>query len=360
MKKILIVNPFGVGDVLFSTPVIAALKKEFPDSFIAYLCNSQVEQVLQNHPAINLLLFFSRGDFKALRKQSLLKYFMALIKAINQLRNLSFDFVVDVSMVTQYSFILRLIGVKKIYGFDYKGRGNFLTDKVPFNGFENKHVVEYYGDLLKKIGIKHFEKKLEFYLNENDIAWAERFLEKHIEKDAGLLVGISAFGGKSWGDEAVNKQWPLARFAGLIKEIIKRYNAVVLLLGAKDDQYKAQEICEIVKDEKLVNAAGKTSMGELGALIKKCKLYIGNDSGPLHIACALGVKTVSIFGPVDEKVYGPVGTPENNRVVCADLSCRPCYKNFTKQKCEKFNCLLEINEKDVLKSIEGVICKLTL
>jgi len=350
--RILIINPFGIGDVLFSTPVIAALKNKFPDSSIAYACNSLTGPILENNPHIDKLLFFSRGDFKKIRRQSFLKYIKTFIAALREIRKQKFDLAIDLSMVTQYSLVLRLLGVPKIYGFDYKKRGRFLTDKIFIQGFSGKHVVDHYADLLIKLGVKDFKRCLSFYLSNEDKQWADDFLKQNnITKDD-VLVGIAPFGGLSWGGDAENKQWPLASYVFVIKQIIKKHKVKVILFGTKNDLSRTEFFNSIKNDKQIINAAGKTSLGQLAALINKSGLFVSNDSGPLHIACALDIKTVSIYGPVDEKVYGPVGDEQKHNIVCADIDCRPCYNNFKKPECANMNCLKLLDKEKVLTEVE--------
>lgn len=355
MKRILIINPFGLGDVLFTTPVITALKKKFPDSFIAYICNSRFESILKNNPNIDKLLFYSRGDFKRIKKRSYVQYIKALFAAIYRLWSMKFDIAVDLSMVNQYSCILWLIGVRQRYGFDYRGRGFFLNHKILFYGFEDKHVVEHYRRLLTQLGIKFSGEKLSVYTAKEDEVWAEKFLKQNFVKDTDVLVGVAPFGGSSWGAQASSKQWPLKRFAYVVNKIIEKHKVKVILFGTGGDLTQGAEFKKYVLADNLIDALGKTQLGQLVALIKKCTLFIGNDSGPLHIAVACDLKTVSIFGPVDEKIYGPIGNKNQHCVISKNLNCRPCYKNFKKPTCQSMECLLTIEADDVLNKVEQML-----
>ncbi|RKY37052.1 MAG: lipopolysaccharide heptosyltransferase II [Candidatus Omnitrophota bacterium] len=355
MQKILVVNPFGIGDVLFTTPVLRSLKQKYPQSFIAYLCNSRSALVLKNNPFVDQIFFYSRGDFKIIKKKSNFKYLVQVFKAIIVLKKMKFDFVIDLSLVTQYSFIFWLIGIKKRYGFNYRNRGFFLTDKIDLSGFTDKHVVEYYRQLMFKAGIDKFRKHLDFFLNTEDLAWQQEFLQKNQINNNGLIVGIAPFGGISWGQNAENKQWPLERFAGVINRVIDKYNARVIIFGVKADLKAAKDLQNMIKTGKIISAVGCTDLRQLGALIKCLNLLISNDSGPMHIACALDIKIAAVYGPVDEKVYGPIGNPDNYAVITKDLACRPCYKNFRTKDCRTKKCLMQISEDNVFDAIERLL-----
>ena len=105
----------------------------------------------------------------------------------------------------------------------------------------------------------------------------------------------------------------------------------------------------------VVNSCGKTTLGQFAALIKVLNLFICNEGGPLHIAGALGVKTVSIFGPQNEIVYGPVGDADKHAAIFKKMSCRPCYRNFKPSDCNSMDCLLKITEDNVLKEIKRLL-----
>lgn len=354
MKKILIINPFGVGDVLFTTPAIKAIKKKFPDSFIGYMCQKQTAPILENHPLVDRLFLFTRGDLKQVRKRSYLEYIKTLFRGISKIRSEKFDIAVDLSMVSQYSCLLWLLGVKQRFGFDYKGRGRFLNHKLPFYGFGEKHVIEYYRDLLKMIKIKEVDKELKFYTSLKDRQYVDNFLKKNEVKQDDVLIGIAPFGGGSWGEDARIKQWPDESFVQLINNLLSSCKCKIILFGTESNAKDCAAFKEVLTRQEVVNAIGKTTLGQLAALIGKCSVFISNDSGPMHIACAKGIDTVSIFGPVNERVYGPIGKKAQHEIVSADIECRPCYEDFKKPECKKTDCLKGISVDMVLNAVGKV------
>ena len=355
MKKILIINPFGVGDVLFTTPVIDALKKRFPDSFIGYLCQKQTAAILENHPLVDKLFSYTRGDLKQARKRSRLEYIKMFLQGISEISNERFDLALDLSMVSQYGFLLWMIGVKQRFGFDYKKRGIFLTHKIKVAEIGRKHIIEYYLDLLRLLSIKKIDRKLKFYTALKDRQFADNFFDKHNVNENDLLIGIAPFGGGSWGKDSRCKQWPDERFAGIMTALLREYDCKLVIFGTSKNADDCAVFKEVLRRENVIDALGKTSLGQLAAMIGNCGLFISNDSGPMHIACAKGVDTVSIFGPVDESVYGPVGVTACHEIVKADIECRPCYKNFKKPDCENLACLVQISEDKVLNAVHKVL-----
>jgi len=136
-----------------------------------------------------------------------------------------------------------------------------------------------------------------------------------------------------------------------------RHNAKIIFLGNSKEKSICYDIERLVKN-KVINVCGETSIKKLTGIISNCNLIITNDGGPLHIAVGLGVKTVSIFGPVNEIVYGPYPEDKEHIVISRkDLKCRPCYKKFKYTKCENRQCLDLITVSEVTEAAEKLIKK---
>ncbi len=356
MKRLLIIDPFGIGDVLFTTPVIKAVKDVYPDNYIGYWCNERVADILKNNPAINRVFAFSRGDLKKLYQQSHLEAIKKFFSLVSAIRKDRFHVCIDFSLDHRYSLICKLLGIKKRIGFNYKKRGRFLTDKIGIDGYKGKHVVEYYLDLLKFIGIKAKDKDLCLSVPRENKAKAQIKLSRLGAKQGDLLIGIAPGGGASWGKQASFKHWSALKYAQLADKIISEFKAKVVILG-DDSEIPIGDIITSAMKNKAIDLTGKTTLEELTAIISQPDILITNDGGPLHIAVALGKKTVSIFGPVDELVYGPYPAGKNHRVIKKDLSCRPCYNNFRFQECsrEVRECINNISVEDVLIEVRSLL-----
>lgn len=355
MKKFLIINPFGIGDVLFTTPAICAIKDNYPDAFIGYWCNERVEGLLKNNPYIDKIFAFSMGDFKRVRSDSYLEAVSRLIKTLRDIRREKFDISLDFSSEHRYSLLAKILGIKRRVGFNYKNRGRFLTDKIDTYGYSSKHVVEYYLDLLKPLGITPKDNNLELKITEINRAKAQSILTRLKVDPRELLVGIAPGAGGSWGKDAALKHWPAIKYAQLAQELANNFKCKIILLGDDSEKPIADIISAAVKG-KVADLVGKTSLEELAAIIEKLNILITNDGGPLHIARALGVKTVSIFGPVDDLVYGPYPKSTKHIVIKEDVSCQPCYQDFKMPICDKDReCLKNISVDKVFSAIRSLI-----
>ena len=353
MKKVLIINIFGIGDVLFTTPIISNLKAHSPDISISYLCNKRSFQALENNSKIDRIFVYERDDFVATYKKSKLAYFKRILELANNIKEERYDAVIDVSMNGFMSFLCFFAGIKQRIGFNYKNRSRFLTTKIPLKGYEDKHVVEYYLDLLKEINIPLVSNNLELFVTEEESTWAQKFLDENGLDAQRLCIGIVPGGGDSWGKDARFKRWPAQNYAKIADKIVEKFNARIILFGGEKEIGLCNEVAGLMQSKPIM-ACGKTTVGQFAALSAKCQLVITNDGGPLHIAVAAGAKTFSIFGPVDENVYGPYPS-KGHSVFTQVIACRPCYRRFRKASCDHVSCLALISADEVYKTIENIL-----
>ncbi len=351
--KILIVNPFGIGDILFTTPLAASLTEGGHDVY--YWSNERVSELLRHNPNVKGVFSLARGDIKKIFNRSTGEGVARSFGMFKRLKKERFDAALDFSLDYRYGLILLLLGIKKRVGFNYKERGRFLTDAVKIEGFKKRHMVEHYNDLLPFIDstIKPVHK-LELSAGTDYLKEAELFLREHgvVAKD--ILVGIAPGGGESWGKDAFRKRWPKEKFAYVAEKLSSENGYKIVVFGASDES----DICGYISEKTgkaSIDTCGKLTLGQYAAILERCKLLITNDGGPLHMAVALGVPTVSIFGPVDEKVYGPYSDSSKHIVISGTAECRPCYRNFRYPLCKTFICLDSIEPERVLDAAKKIL-----
>jgi len=348
-KKILVVNIFGVGDVLFTTSLLRNIKLAIPGVKIGYVCNARTVSLLSNNPDIHRVHVYEKDDFGKLWKTSKIALLKRIMNFFYEIKDEHYDLVIDISLNKYSSFFALMAGIKERVGFDYKKRGFWLTKKTTLTGYEGKHVVDFYLDFLVQIGIPITERHLRVSLSSDEIAWAKQFLQEQGVKPSDRLIAIVPGGGASWGKTADYKRWPAERYAKLADKVIEKYHTKIILIGDTAEQVLCQEVVSQMTLP-CVKSFGKTTLGQFAALLGQCSLAVVNDGGPLHLAVALGVRTVSIFGPVDEYVYGPY-PKDNHETVVSSISCRPCYRKFRVADCAHHQCLQRISVEDVLNKI---------
>lgn len=344
MKRVLIANIFGIGDVLNSTPLILNLKKEYKGITIDYLCNGRTKGILKNNPDIDKIFVYEKDDFIKLWQKNVYEFVKVVYSLFLGIRSRKYDAVFDLTLSRKFGLFFILAGIQERIGLNYKKRGMFLTKRVDFSGFNHAHVIEYYLELLKKIGMNDLDKNMQLI---PDNAGSERisaYLKKKGNQDKRLVL-LNPGGGASWGKQAYRRRWSTENFARTA-DIISENSINVAIIG---DIFE-KDICKDVSDKmktKPVFVENNLSLCDYIALLNKCSLLLCNDGGPLHIATALDIKAVFIFGPVDEKIYGPYPASNKRRVITArDVNCRPCYKKFRLPECEYgMRCLNEITPK---------------
>lgn len=340
---------------MFTTPLIRAVKESNPGSLIGYWCNTRVKDIFENDPKINRLFALSRGDLKKIWQSSKINAVSSFLKLLRGIKKEHFDVSIDFSLDHRYGLITKLLGIKKRIGFNYKNRGRFLTDKINIDGYQGKHVVEYYLSLLNLLEIKPKSNNLEIYISENHKAKAKNILSRYGLKESKQIIGIAPGAGASWGKDAQFKHWPAVKYAQLADKIIENYKIPLIILGDSSEQAISDIITTTMK-HKAVDLTGKTNLNELCAIINGLSLLITNDGGPLHIACATQTKSISIFGPVDNLVYGPYPNQGKHIVIKNPLKCSPCYQNFKMLPCENNKeCINDISTEEVYEAVKKLL-----
>jgi heptosyltransferase-2 len=360
-KNILVINTFGIGDVLFSTPMVRALKENIPDARIDFMCNERCQYLMRSNKNISDIIVFEKDKYREAFKRSKIEFAKEIFRFAKKIRGAKYDLAVDLSLGHQISLLLKLLGIKKRIGFNYRNRGRFLTSKLDINGFNDKHVVESYLDVLSLIGITDGSgRNLELSLPPEFIKWADDFVHKN-KLTTRRLIGIAPGGGKSWGKYSVYRRWSPQDFGYVARKLAeKEKNLSFLFFGSEEEK----PLCRGIEERlgvNYMNLCGVLPLPKSIALIKKCELLLCNDGGILHIGVSQGIKTISIFGPVDDRVYGPYPPSDKHKVIKAEgIECRPCYKNFKHKMCDTHDCLKKIKPDEVLNLAEDSLGLLRL
>ncbi len=352
-KRILIINPFGVGDVLFSIPMVSALKRIYSGCYIAYICNIRTKDIVETNPDIDEIFVFERDEYRKLWKTSKAECIKKLASFWKRIKNRKIDIALDLSLGKEYAFFCWLVGIRERRGFNYKGRGRFLTYKIDFNGFNDKPVAEYYLDLIPSPqrgegqGEGH---RTTLIPTDSDKAYIDDFLRKSGIKEQDVIIGIAPGGGISFGDKDQDRRrWGAEKFSQLADRLVDKHSARIVLIWGPGEKDLVDKIAVLMKQEALI--APETTIRQMAALCNRCKVVICSEGGPLHIASSQSAKTVSVFGPIDEKVYGPYPPGENNLVITSNVDCRPCYRRFKLPQCSDRICLKNISVDDVFGAI---------
>ncbi|MFC1754571.1 glycosyltransferase family 9 protein [Thermoproteota archaeon] len=328
-RRILISRTDRLGDVLLSTPVIKNLRRHMPSAYIAMLVQSQLEDLLRDNPYLDeVILLDKRGKHKNP---------INLIKFILELKNKKFDLALILHPTLRMHVICFLAGIKERMGYDRKF--GFLNTKVLNHQKQlgDRHESLYALDFLKELGLSDFDQSMHMSTYQESESWAHNLIKDHKAKGRKIIAVHSQASCRS-------KIWPKEYFNQLIEEILSSYRAVIIHVGSKADD-------TISKREETVNLTGKTSLAQLASVLKQSDLFISNDSGPVHMAVAVGVPVISIFGRkqpgLGPKRWGPIG--DANVYLHKDVGCQVCLAH----DCNKsFDCLRSINPKEVMECVD--------
>jgi lipopolysaccharide heptosyltransferase II len=340
IRKVLIIKFLGIGDVLFTTPMLRKLKEKHSHLSITYLTSKLCAPVVINNPNIDEVLTYDMPS-----RNTLLCNPFPFIRLIKDLRKRNFDAVI----VTHRSFSAILFsylicGSARI-GFDYKGWGFLLTDRIPLDG--GKYAPALYMDLLQNVCDKKDELGLELNLSKE----ASIYDQKLFPNNDNGAIAVAPGGGKNEWMAILSKRWPAGNYAELISSLISQKHTV-LLLGGKDDIEISNEVKQHISGT-VFDFTGKTDILQAAALIQRCRLFVGNDSSLLHIAAALGIPTVSIFGPTNPEYFAPRG--EKHIVIKSDANCSPCFTYGKPPKCEDYICMDSVKTEHVLSAVNKLL-----
>ena len=332
--RILVTQTGGwVGDMVLLTPALRALKIAYPQSHVALLIRPLVAGLMATHPHIDEVIIDNKG-----RGISRLPSFY---KLVNKIHRSDFDLAVVLHPTSfRNALIPFLAGIPERIGSNVSGRGILLTRTC--SDRRDLHEVHRYLRVLELIDIHEQNAKLEFWYTDADRHAARQILTTHGISSKERLIGVNL--GTTWR----TKCWPLENFAEVITQVQKRFDVRILLTGSTAEIPLGEALAQLAKVE-AINLIGKTTLMQLGALIESCNLYLTCDSGPMHIAAAVGTPTIALFGPTSPIRHGPYG--ENHKVFEKPVECRPCYKRKCPRKDLPHLCMTEIDPHEVITQI---------
>jgi len=332
-QRILIFNVNWLGDVLFSSATIRNIRRNYPQSYIACVIPSRCYPVLKGNPYLDEVFIFDEKD----RHRGMLEK----LNFVSLLKKKKFDTVFLLHRSFSRALICRLAGIKERIGHYTKKRSFLLTQKIMPPTRDSLHRIDYYLDVIEKAGLRVEDRYLDFTFTSEDEEQVDNFFKKNSIKPGDFVVAVNP--GGNW----LPKRWPPDYWALLADKLISQKKAKLIITGSISDLLLASQIKDAMKQAPLV-ACGVFNIKQLGALAKRVDLFITADTGPLHIANAVGAKKIiALFGPTSQSVTGPY--PATNVILLQkDTGCRiPCYKAH----CVDNRCMRAITPEDVLAQV---------
>jgi lipopolysaccharide heptosyltransferase II len=332
-QKILVIKLRAIGDVILATPVLENLRQALPSAQIDFLTEKMCVPIVADHPAINEILIFDRNQPGASRK------------LIQQVRRRRYEVVLDLFGNPRSAVLTWLSGAPRRVGFRFRVRQHAYNLKVVPRG-DRVHEVEFNLDALRALEIPIATRKLFVAVDEASENFAAQFWRENGLENR-CVIGLNASGG--W----YTKRWPLEFFAQLGDRLQRELNAVVLLLWGPGEYDDVKTIAQMMRQSALLAPA--TNLKQLAALLSRLTLLVSNDSGPLHLAAAMGTRVIGIYGPTRPDLQGPWG--EGHEVVVkAGLPCLAC--NGVTCKIVTHDCMKQLEVEKVWEAAQRLIGKI--
>lgn len=334
--KILIMKFSSLGDVILSTAAIRAIKRKYGNNYkISLLVGNDSKDVLLTCPYLDELLVC---DFKNKDKG-----LNGIFKLGKILRAKNFDMVIDLQNNRASHLLSFLSLAPERYGYSNKKFAFLLNHRIRDEKPRIDPLAHQFR-VLQMLGITLEDPRLELWPTEEDKRYIDEFIDSQWLSANQKIVGININASARW----FTKSWPILEITRLCEELSRREIRVVIT-GTESDITQANALVGWVKNAKIINACGKTTINQLAYLIKRCSVYISADSAPLHVAISQKVPVVALFGPTDPRRH--LAPAEDCILIKKDLECSPCYK----PKCKTKKCMNLITAGEVLEAVNKLL-----
>jgi lipopolysaccharide heptosyltransferase I len=316
-RNILIIKPSAIGDLVHALPVLPLLARRWPEARISWLVNSDFADLLEGHPLLAEVIRFERRRFGQGWRNPL--SLLGLWRFTRGLRRRRFDLVIDLQGLLRSGWLAWRSGAPARIGFAEARElaPMFYTHRVAADA-RAEHAVDRYLKVAAALGCNTEPVEFPFAITAEDRAAIGRLLDGSLPAGRRIAVLLP---GANWP----TKRWPAERFAAIAELLRRRMDLEPVIAGGAKDAALAAKIPGL-------NLVGRTSLRQLVALLERADLVVANDSGPMHIAAALGRPLVAAYGPTNPASTGPYGRDDS--VVRVDIACSPCYSRAcTHQSC---------------------------
>ena len=335
-KKILIVRLGAIGDVANALIVANAIKADSPDTEIGWVVHGLARPLVEGHPSVDRVHNWQRGGGVG-----------ELRRVIRELKGCGYELAIDLQRIAKSALLVRCSGAKRTLGFDRarsKELSWLLTGERIAPADRHAHMVEQYMGFVRHLGL--------------NVAKPEHSLPSSTEAEARADEILRELGAPpiliNLGASKPANRWVPGRFGELAIDAQRTFGVPVCLIGGPDDRaIFAEDLKRIEGSDSVTDLVGSTSLPELWALERRSRLFVGLDTGPMHLAVAVGLPCVILFGAADHRRTGPFG--ERDRIVRISVPCAPC----NKRECPlpRHDCMEDITTQSVLQTMAEVMEK---
>lgn len=343
-QRVLLTRMKFIGDVVLTTPIIRSVRNALPDAVIAYLGEKHAVSLLEHNPCLDEIIPF---DFT---RPTLIEQ----PRVAFHIRRRRFDLAIDLFNNPRSALLVYLSGAKTRVGAERKGRGSLYTIQVRDDGVP-KTAIAFHNQFIRAVGIEPTSNKTEIVLTDDERREARIYLRWLDHENNPLDVSkpiVCIHPGATWPA----KRWLPKRFGELADFIAAKLGAQIIMIGGANDTV---EINTTLKDSvSNVKVLHDLPLRQLAAIMSHCSLFIGNDAGPMHIAAALGVPTIGLFGPGEENIWFPYSAADGHVALRKDVPCHPCHLDFCNRDADGYmECMKLLTVREVFDAAERALRK---
>jgi lipopolysaccharide heptosyltransferase II len=332
--KILILKFGALGDIVLASPTVRALRTSYPNSEMVWLVNTPYLNFVRTCPYMDEVIGFNSSSAQCR------KNFFDLIHEIKLRR---FDMLIDLQNNEKSHVLGFLSQIPKRVGYARGGRGLLLTHKIAYK--PEVGPVESQNRLLSLIDVSIQDQQLEVWSTSEDVSYIEHMLKERSFNGPRAFAALFPFSNARWA----TKRWGIDAYLELAKKIHVELDMIPIFIGGKEDQVFSETLKQNLRVPH-IDLIGQTDFGKLVELLKKCQVFIGGDSAPLHVASAAGIPMIALFGPTDPVRHAPSGRA---KVLTHPVPCAPCYSPICRIKTH--DCLRLITVDEVFHEIKKIL-----
>lgn len=340
-RSVLILKPCCLGDVLLTTPLVAAIRTRYPEATITYAVGQWSRPMVATSQHVDAIVLLPDHWTPG-----------ALLAVARVLRSRAFDVVFVPDRSPTLTLLAWLAGIRQRVGLDSAGRGFAYTHRVPVPSIV-MHEADVYRQLAPAAGLPPAPQQLFFFPSPKDQAEADVLARRYRAAER-PLIALHPGGGQNPGMTLHRKRWLPERWAAVADALVAQHDARIILIGGPSDQEVVAAVARAMQSQ-AIRLVQQWQWGLLGALLSRCDLFLGHDTGMMHLATAVGTPTVAVFGPSDPQIYGPYGPATT--YVWRPTPESPCfYEGFAAPHCPcAEQCMRNVAVADVLQAAEQFI-----
>jgi len=336
--RILLARRSSIGDIVLTMPTLVALRRGFPDAYIAWMVDSRFREIIEGHDCLDEVIPVPRY-----RHGAPVYFARETIRSVRVLRERKFDMTLDTQGLLKSSAFCLLSGAPRRLGFDDEHREfNYLCANEWAPGNSDIHAVDRYLMMAEYLDCPTKPVEFRLPIAEASQKWADQFIKGN------RLIGDRPLVGLNLGASRPHKRWPTEYFAQLSKALYEDAAISSILIGGPEDRPLAESVQQQLAVP-VIDAVGHTTLAQLPALIARCDVIVSADSGPMHVAVAVGTPVVALIGPTLPHLTGPYG--DNNIVLWSQPEC--ACRN--KAGCSDYHCMREITVSSAHEAVRQLL-----